>query len=97
MEDCIRMEESWAIIPVTLTSTYTSAVDVLATLTEGPGEYVVGTVSGVFVGNATIVSLSTEMVLNYAECARDGYRGGQWSWCPANDYVNQHQDENKDR
>ncbi|KAL1634504.1 hypothetical protein SLS56_002197 [Neofusicoccum ribis] len=100
MEDCIRMEESWAIIPVTLTSTYTSAVDVLATLTEGPGEYVVGTVSGVFVGNATInwsVRNGIGGSGNARECARDGNRGGQWSWGPANDYVNQHQDENKDR
>lgn len=75
MEDCIRMEESWAILPVTMTSTYTSSVDVLATLTEGPGQYVVGTVSGYFVGNATIVSLSTEMILNYAYEAETISRG----------------------
>ncbi|OJD37461.1 SCL-interrupting locus protein-like protein [Diplodia corticola] len=65
MEDCIRMEESWAVLPVTLTSTFTSSVDVLATLTEGPGEYLVGTVHGQFVGNTTTVSLSTEMILNH--------------------------------
>lgn len=75
IEDCIRMEESWAVLPVTLTSTYTSSVDLLATLTEGPGEYVVGTIHGQFVGNATIVSLSTEMILNYAYDAETISRG----------------------
>ncbi|EKG11689.1 hypothetical protein MPH_11182 [Macrophomina phaseolina MS6] len=75
IEDCIRMEESWAVLPVTLTSSYTSSVDVLVTLTEGPGEYVVGTVHGQFVGNATIVSLSTEMILNYAYDAQTISRG----------------------
>ncbi|KAK0661372.1 hypothetical protein DIS24_g2617 [Lasiodiplodia hormozganensis] len=75
IEDCIRAEESWAVLPVTLTSTYTSFVDLLATLTEGPGEYVVGTVHGQFVGNKTIVSLSTEMVMNYAYEAETISRG----------------------
>ncbi|OMP88927.1 hypothetical protein BK809_0005648 [Diplodia seriata] len=75
MEDCIHMEESWAVLPVTLTSTFTSSVDILATLTEGPGEYVVGTVHGQFVGNTTTVSLSTEMILNHVYEAETISRG----------------------
>ncbi|KAF2146301.1 uncharacterized protein K452DRAFT_108801 [Aplosporella prunicola CBS 121167] len=68
VEDCVRAAEAWAVVPVTLTSAITSTVDVVASVT-GAGRFLVETYHRPIVANATVVSLSTEMVVNYAYMA----------------------------
>ncbi|KAK7515595.1 hypothetical protein IWZ03DRAFT_407128 [Phyllosticta citriasiana] len=75
IDDCIREEESWAAVPVVATTHFTTSVDMLATLTDGPGTYYIGTVHGHFIGNRTTVSLSTTMVMNWVYEAETISRG----------------------
>ncbi|KAK7551608.1 hypothetical protein IWX46DRAFT_671185 [Phyllosticta citricarpa] len=83
IDDCIREEESWAAVPVVATTHFTTSVDMLATLTDGPGTYYVGTVHGHFIGNRTTVSLSTTMVMNWVYEAETISRGPRVSATPA--------------
>lgn len=75
IEDCIREEEVWTAVPVVVTTHFTTSVDMLATLTDGPGTYYVGTVHGHFVGNRTTVSVSTQMVMQWVYEAETISRG----------------------
>ncbi|KAK8155778.1 hypothetical protein IWX90DRAFT_47718 [Phyllosticta citrichinensis] len=82
IDDCIREEESWAAVPVVVTTHFTTSVDMLATLTDGPGTYYVGTIHGHFISNRTTVSLSTTMIMNWVYEAETISRGPRISATP---------------